>query len=186
MRLSYSLCVCVPPTSTFECLNQSFWHLVCTIWCYLSPSQRILHKTLPSVCVSGGVPLSVARQRLCNHVPSTTNICNNRRIAGCIVFCKARVVAKESLWAYLCVPSSLLGSGSVNMFSRQRRIVGGGNIVPGGTVKRSWPHLRFPSGISLEGLRNITKALGQDSRCGGRHCFSHHALLQLTVLEMFL
>jgi hypothetical protein len=35
--------------------------------------------------------------------------------------------------------------------------------------KRSWPHLRFYSGISLEGLRSITKTPVQDSRCAGRN-----------------
>jgi hypothetical protein len=34
--------------------------------------------------------------------------------------------------------------------------------------KRSWPNLRYYSGICLEGLRKTTKNLSQDSRSPGR------------------
>jgi hypothetical protein len=31
-----------------------------------------------------------------------------------------------------------------------------------------WPNFRYYLGISLEGLRNVTKTVGQDSRSPGR------------------
>jgi hypothetical protein len=43
---SVSVCVCVLPASTFECLNQSLCYLVCVSW-HLSPSQRRTSKSPP-------------------------------------------------------------------------------------------------------------------------------------------
>jgi hypothetical protein len=95
------------------------------IWAHLND---VLHKSLPSVCVSvcvsvlsllgkGSVkciPLFVAGQRLGNHVPVATKRRNNRRIA--VGVC---------LWVCLCSHLLLLGNNSVKTFPRQRRIVGG-------------------------------------------------------------
>jgi hypothetical protein len=71
------------------------------------------------------IPPIVARQRISKHIPATMNTRNNRRIIGRVVFYTVRVVSKESLWTCLCIPLSLLGNGSTNIFPRQRRIVGG-------------------------------------------------------------
>jgi hypothetical protein len=46
-----------------------------------------------------------------------------KRIVGRIIFYAVRVLSKESLWVYLCIPLSLLGINSVNTFPRQKRIV---------------------------------------------------------------
>jgi hypothetical protein len=47
------LCLCVSPsTLTFECLNQYLWNLVCTSWQLNSSLCGVLHKSLPTVCVS--------------------------------------------------------------------------------------------------------------------------------------
>jgi hypothetical protein len=52
-RSSSCLCIYVSLLWTFECLNQYLWNLVCTVyhgnWAHLN---GILHKSLPSVCVS--------------------------------------------------------------------------------------------------------------------------------------
>jgi hypothetical protein len=66
----------------------------------LSPSQRLLRKSLPSVCT----PI-VARQQLGKHVPAGKNTCNNKIIVGCLVFYTVHVVSKESLWVRLCIPN---------------------------------------------------------------------------------
>jgi hypothetical protein len=84
---------------------------------FLNPSHQ-------SVCLYVYFPV-VSRQRLCKHVPAATNTRNNRRIVGPVVFGVVLVASKESLWACLCIPLSLLGNGSVNTFPRQRRIVEG-------------------------------------------------------------
>jgi hypothetical protein len=53
-----SCCLCIPlPQSTFECLNQSLWNLVC-ISCYLSPSQRHIIPPI-SLCVCMCIHLSL-------------------------------------------------------------------------------------------------------------------------------
>jgi hypothetical protein len=129
--------VCVNPLlSTFEHLNQSLWNVV-----YHANGVHlngVLHKSLPSVCVSLCVTLlslqgngSVkcltpfgARQRLGKHVPAATNTRNNRGTIGGVIFCAVRALSKGSLWVCLCIPLSLLGNNSV-MFPRQRRIDGG-------------------------------------------------------------
>jgi hypothetical protein len=50
--------VCVSPLSTFQCLNQSLWKLVYTVyhgtWAHLN---GVLHKSFSSVCVSVCVSL---------------------------------------------------------------------------------------------------------------------------------
>jgi hypothetical protein len=71
------------------------------------------------------IPPIIAKQRLGKHVPAATNTRINRKIVGHI-FCVVRVVSKESMWVCLCILLSLLGNGSINTLSRQRRIVGGG------------------------------------------------------------
>jgi hypothetical protein len=89
----------------------------------LSPSQRRLYKSLPSVCVCMCIPLIVVRQRFGRHITAATNT-GNRRFVGGVVLYAIRAVSKESLWTCLCIPQSLLGNESVNTFPRQRRIVG--------------------------------------------------------------
>jgi hypothetical protein len=69
----------------------------------------VLHRSLPSVCVSVRVSLSVTRQRLGKHVPAATNKLINIRIVGRVVFCAILVVLK-SLLVSLCVPLLLLGN----------------------------------------------------------------------------
>jgi hypothetical protein len=87
--------------------------------------SAVLHKSLPSVCVSMCVPVLVSRQRLGKHVPAVKNIRNNKGIVGRVVFYLVRVLSRESLWVCLCIPALLLGNSSVNTVPRQRRIVGG-------------------------------------------------------------
>jgi hypothetical protein len=60
------------------------------------------------------IPPFIARQRLCKHVPATTNTRNNKRI-----------VERMCLWVCLLISRSLLGNSSVETLPRQRRIVGG-------------------------------------------------------------
>jgi hypothetical protein len=89
-----------------------------------------IHKSLPSLCVSVCIsPSVVARQQLGRQVPVAKNTRNSRGIVD-VVFYGVRVVSKENLWVSLCIPLSLLGNGSVNTFSRQRRIVGGVVFYP--------------------------------------------------------
>jgi hypothetical protein len=64
----------------------------------------------------------VARQRLGKHVPAANNTCNNRGIVQSVDFYAVRVVSKS---VGLCIPSSLLGNGSVNTFPLHRASVGG-------------------------------------------------------------
>jgi hypothetical protein len=141
MRAPSSLYVYVssPHPSTSECMHQS----ICEI-CYVYHGNwghlnDVLHKSIPSVLVSmclslpslqGNlsvkfIPPFGARQRLCWHVPAATNIRNKGRIVGHFIFYAVRVLAKDCLCAFLCIPISLLGNNSVKMFPRQRRIVEG-------------------------------------------------------------
>jgi hypothetical protein len=85
---------------------------------FISPSHQFV-----SICVSllsllgkvsvKCIPPFIARQRLSKHVPTATNMRNNRRIVG-----------RVCLWVCLCIPLSLLGNNSVKAFPLQRRIVG--------------------------------------------------------------
>jgi hypothetical protein len=125
-------CVSVyPPVSTYECLKQFLWNLVC-----ISAAHFINPSHLPvSVCVSllslqGNVsakcnPPFGARQRLGEHVPSTKNRRNIIRIARRVIFYAVGVLLQESLWVSLCIPVSFLSKHSANTFPRQWRIVGG-------------------------------------------------------------
>jgi hypothetical protein len=90
-------------------------------WAHLNGG---LHKSLPSVCVSVCVshPI-VARQQIGKHFPTAKNTRNNRSV-GRVVFYAVRVVIKESLWACLCNPLSLLGNGSIDTFTRQQILCG--------------------------------------------------------------
>jgi hypothetical protein len=81
--------VCVSPLSTFKCLEQSLWNLVCISW-HLSTSQR-----RASVCVYICIPHIVASQRLGKHVPAATITRNNRRIVELVLYA-VRVITKES------------------------------------------------------------------------------------------
>jgi hypothetical protein len=66
------LSVTPPPQLTFECLNQSLGNLVCISW-HLSPSQRFIYNSLPSVCFCIYIPPIVVRQRLGKNVTAATN-----------------------------------------------------------------------------------------------------------------
>jgi hypothetical protein len=118
------LSVCESTTLlTFECRNQPLWNLVCISW-HLSPSQRLLHKSVTSVCVSLCVSLSslqgkgsvkcmppfVAKQRLCEYVLTATNTPNNRRVVGRVC---------------LCNPIPFLSNNLVETIPLQRTIVEG-------------------------------------------------------------
>jgi hypothetical protein len=65
------MCVC-PPLSTFKCLNQSLWSLVCTSW-HMSHFSSVLYKSLLSACVSVCVSHIVATQRLSEKFTAVTN-----------------------------------------------------------------------------------------------------------------
>jgi hypothetical protein len=69
-----SVCLWIPFPSTSECLNQSVWNLVCTVhhgaWGHLN---GVLHKFLPSVCVSVCLSFTVARKRLGENVTAVMN-----------------------------------------------------------------------------------------------------------------
>jgi hypothetical protein len=96
IKSSCSVCACLyPPLLTFECVNQSLWNLVYHgTWAHLN---SILHKSCPSVCMSVWcVSPTVARQRLGQHVPTTTNTCNNRRTTGHVLLYMVHVIWKES------------------------------------------------------------------------------------------
>jgi hypothetical protein len=62
----------------------------------------VLHKSLPSVCVF--------MYMLPAYFLAATNIRNNRRIVGCVVFSAVRVVSKESV--VQSIPLALLGTRS--------------------------------------------------------------------------
>jgi hypothetical protein len=118
------LCVSVSPASSFECLNQFYetWYVYHGTW---APLSDILHKSLPSVCVSvcvspvvllhSGSVYMFLQQRIretkmncwTHHFP-----CGPRHMKGESVVC-------------LYVPLSFQGNGSVNTFPQQWRIVGG-------------------------------------------------------------
>jgi hypothetical protein len=111
------LSVTPSPPSTFECLNQSLWNLVCVSW-HLSPSQRLTSYTPAiSLCVCLCIPPVVATQRLGKHVLAAANRGYNRRIVGSVIFCAVRVLWKESLWICVSVVS-LLGNNLIKTFSR--------------------------------------------------------------------
>jgi hypothetical protein len=116
------LCVCVtmyPPIS--------FWMSKLIFMKLGVHLNDLLHRSPSSVCVSACtshvsllgkgsvkcIPLFVARQRLCKHVPAATNTRNDRRIVElvCLSLCPR-------------ISLSLIGN-SVKTFPRQRRIVGG-------------------------------------------------------------
>jgi hypothetical protein len=101
------------------------WYVYRGTWVHLN---GVLHKSLPSVCVSvcvsyllllnkgsvKGIVAFLARQRFGKHIPAATNTHYNRRIVG-----------RVWLWVCLCILLSLLGNNSVKTFLRRRRIVGG-------------------------------------------------------------
>jgi hypothetical protein len=123
------MCVCVFPLINFwmpESISMKF-----VIDVYLGTwahHNGVLHKSLPSFCVSAYVsllsllgkgsvkcsPPFVAKQRPSKHVLAATNTRNNRRIVG-----------RVCLWVCLCIPLSLLGNNSGTTYPQQRRIVGG-------------------------------------------------------------
>jgi hypothetical protein len=143
MRSPSSLCICKPPphqllnawTNLFETryVRVGIYH---GTWAHLN---GILHKSLPSVCVSVYVSLLLlqgngsvkcirligAMQRLGKHIPEATNTYNNRRIIGLVIFYVVSLLWNETLWVCLCILLSLLGNNSIKTFPRQRRIVGG-------------------------------------------------------------
>jgi hypothetical protein len=85
----------------------------------------VLHNSSPqSVCLYVYPPPLFGSCSVRNH-RGTKCTPNNRRMFGRVVLYLVRVLSKESLWVCLCIPLSLQGNGSVNMFSQQRRIVGG-------------------------------------------------------------
>jgi hypothetical protein len=105
--VSLPLCICDSPTN-FECVNQSSWNLVRISW-HLSPSQWCTWQIPPiSLCVCMCIPLMVARQRLCRHVPAAMNICKNWRIIRGIIFYVFRIALKESRWLCLTRTACLL------------------------------------------------------------------------------
>jgi hypothetical protein len=123
MRSPCSLCLRISPLPlTFECLNQSLqtWFVYLGTWAH---HNGVLHKSLPSVCVSvcmallpllgkGSVkcvPSFISRQ----HVPA-------QRIHATI----EEIFGRVCLWVCLCIPLSLLGNNSVKTFPRRRRIGG--------------------------------------------------------------
>jgi hypothetical protein len=74
----------------------------------------VLHKSLPSVCVSVCVSLfSLLSKRLGKHVPAPTNTSNN-----------IMIFKRLCLWVCLCIPLLLLDNNSVTTYPRQRRIAG--------------------------------------------------------------
>jgi hypothetical protein len=118
------LCVCLCITA-YQLLNvwtnlYETWYLYNDNWAHLN---GVLHKSLPSVCVSvcvslvslqgnGSVkfiPPFSARQRLGKHVPAAKNTSNNIRIVKRVISYAVRVLSQESLWVCPCIPLSLLG-----------------------------------------------------------------------------
>jgi hypothetical protein len=134
MRVVCCLCVCESPHQiNFWMPEPILLNLVCTAYAYhgtWTHLSGVLHKYLPSVCVSvfvslmcllgiGSVkciPPIVARQRPGKDAPAATNIRINTR---------RRIVRRVS--SDLCIPPPLLGNNSVKKFPRQLRIVG--NVV---------------------------------------------------------
>jgi hypothetical protein len=109
MRSPCCLSICESTLSTFECLNQSFWNLVC-IPCHLSPFQRLTWwNPLISLCVCMCSPPFIARQRLGKHVPTATN---------------THATLEELLEPYVCIPLPLLRNTSIQTYPRKRRIFG--------------------------------------------------------------
>jgi hypothetical protein len=131
MRSPSCLCVCVSP---YQLLNAwtylpETWYVYYGNWSHLN---GVLHKSLPSICMYACVSLmslqgngSVncispfgAKQRLGKHVPTATNTRNDKRIVRRFIFYTVRVLTKESLWVFLCIPLSSLGKDSVKKFPK--------------------------------------------------------------------
>jgi hypothetical protein len=110
MRSPSCLCVCV---SSYQLLN-ALTSLYETWYVYhgtLAHLTYVLHKSLPSVFVSVCVSLLSlhgngfvkciyffgSRQRFGKHVLAASNISNNRRIVGRVIFCAIRVLSNVSL-----------------------------------------------------------------------------------------
>jgi hypothetical protein len=105
-------------TNVYETLYVRVYH------CTRAHLNGVLHKSLPSFCVSvcisllsllgkGSVkciPPFIARQRLGKYDPAERNTANTKRIVGRLC---------------LCIPLSLLGNNSVKIFQQQQRIAGG-------------------------------------------------------------
>jgi hypothetical protein len=108
-RLPCRLCLCIPPPRLLNTWTNLYeaWYVYHAIWASLIGVPPI------SLCVCLCIPI-IPRHRLGKHVPTATNTHN--RIVGRVVFCAFRVI-----WKSL----SLLGSGSVNTFPRQGKIVRG-------------------------------------------------------------
>jgi hypothetical protein len=118
MRSPSCLCACVSP---YQLLNSwtnldETWYVCHGTYTHLN---GVLHKSLPSVCVSvcvslvgtrsiNCIPHSVARQRLREDVPAATNTLNRRRIFWTLHFlCGSCLMEGE------CVGLSLLLLGNV-------------------------------------------------------------------------
>jgi hypothetical protein len=109
------------------------WYVYHGTWAHLN---GVLHKSIPSVCVSVCVsllsllgkgfvkciPPLVFRQQLGKHVPAAMNTRSNRGIVGRIIFFAVRSSSKESLWVGVWIILRLLGTNSVKPFPRQRII----------------------------------------------------------------
>jgi hypothetical protein len=125
MRYPFCLCVCVSlPINATTSLYEA--HL-----------KGVLHKSLPSVCVSvcvsllslqgngtvNCIPLIAARQRLSKHIPAARNTCNSTRNVGRVILYAVRILSKESPWIRLCVPLSQLSNNSAKTFPRQEELL---------------------------------------------------------------
>jgi hypothetical protein len=138
MRSPSSLCVRV---SRYQLLN-SWTNLYETWYVFMAPTLNgVLHKSLPSVCVSVCVsllslldnrsikciPHNVARQQFRKYVPVATNTGNNRRIPGSVIFYVVLVLWKESVWVCLSLCSYQLGKyfpGATKNYWRRRFLCG--------------------------------------------------------------
>jgi hypothetical protein len=141
------------PSIKFECINQSVWKLVCISWHRNQSQWPTSQIPLISLCVSLCNPLSL----LGKHVPTATNIRNNRSIVGHVVLSTISVASKTicgSVYVFL-----ILVHVQSKRWSEGPRAVGQSNIVMNSVARANrdlmyWTRFCIPLSLLLNGSVN--------------------------------
>jgi hypothetical protein len=117
-----SVCLCNPPLSTSEWLNQSLWNLVCISWHQSPHLNGVLYKSLPSFYLR--VPLSFLGNGSVKNTHATTELLGAHFCFLCgLCLIKERRQLVISSWG---------GVQYLHRSPASRRRLRKGNAVPGG------------------------------------------------------
>jgi hypothetical protein len=119
-KIKVSLCDPHPPLSTFECLKQSLWNLVCIMGTKLITTSHFIQRSQRSVPVSVSL-LSVVGNGSAN-AAAVTNARRDRGFVYRVIF-NVPCLSREILWIFLCIILPLLGNNWVKTFQRQLSII---------------------------------------------------------------